>query len=214
MEWVVYKISRSDGKIYIGKTSVERYKKRMYDHKRSKRFINYEFKVEILYKTLCHDNVLEKEKQFIESFDSYHNGLNESIDGSGNHLALNFTTLGVKFSEETKQKISQKAKGNRRALGLVHSEETKKIWSEKRKGKVWSKKFSVTQIRTLMTDFKVFPVSEISTSKNGRPLSHLRNFCNKNAKKYNMSNKTMENILSGKTIAWEHLYKEILDTKS
>lgn len=214
MEWVVYRLIREDGKIYIGKTNTDRYNKRMYDHKRSKRFKGYIFNSEIIYRSEDHDDVLEKEKYFVEYFDSYKNGLNKSKDGSGNHNSPNFTNMGLKHKEESRQKIRLKAIGNKRALGLKHSVQTKEKWSEKRKGKVWSKKFNDEHIRNLMNHFKITPISETTISKNGKPLTHLKKFCNDNAKKYNMSNKTMENILLGKTIAWEHLYKEILDMKS
>jgi hypothetical protein len=212
--WVVYKIKRSDGLQYIGKTNTNRLKKRMYDHGRSERFKNYAFNYEILFETEDHDLVKLKEKYFIEIYDTYHSGLNRSIDGSGNHNAPNFTTLGIKFSEETKEKIRKKAIGNQRTKGLRHSEETKKRWSELRKGKVWSKKIDESIVRDLMVEFKNTPIQETTISKNGKPLSHLRNFCNKNAEKYKMSSANIKKILSGKTLVWEQIYKEILDTKS
>lgn len=212
--WVVYKITRSDGLEYIGKTSYSRLHKRMYDHSRSKRFKNYNFNYDILFECESHDIVLEKEKIFIEKYNTFYGGLNNSIDGSGNHLSSSFTTLGLKFSEETKNKIRKKAMGNKRSKGFRHSNETKQKLSELRKGKVWSRKFKEHEIRALMIEFKETPIKEERISKNGRRLSHLQIFCNENSEKYNMSSANMKKILSGKTLAWEHLYKEILDTKS
>lgn len=213
-KWLVYKIDRSDGLSYIGKTSYKRLNKRMYDHSRSSRFTDYDFIYEILFESDDHNVILKKEKEFIEIYDTYHNGLNESIDGSGNHNAPNFTTLGMKFSSETREKISKKAIGNQRTKGMKHSEENKINWSKKRKGKVWSKKFNEEIIKELMLEYKQKPLQETKISKNGKPLNHLQKFCNDNAEKYNMSSANMRKILSGKTIAWKHLYNEILDTKS
>jgi hypothetical protein len=210
---VVYKITRSDNEIYVGKTSKKRLNKRMYDHRRSKRFIGHTFSYEIVFESSSHNEILLQEKQFIQKYDSFSKGLNNSIDGSGNHNSPKFTTLGLKFSDETRKKISQKAKGNKRALGLKHKKETKEKWSDIRKGKVWSKKFDESHIRNLLITFKNAPKMQTTTSKNGRPLTHIRNFCITNAHFFNMSPKTMHNILSGKTIAWDQVYKEILDTK-
>ena len=213
MEWIVYKLTRSDEKIYIGKTSKKKLQKRLYDHKNSERFKGFEFSYEILFESDSHDEILKQEKLFVEKYNSFYEGLNNSIDGAGNHNSPNFTTLGLKFSEETREKIRQKALGNKRTLGFKHKKETKENWSKLRKGKVWSKKFEETVIKEIMLLFKNTPKTESTISKNGKKLNYIRKFCNETANLYDMSPRTMYNILTGKTIAWELLYKEILDTK-
>jgi hypothetical protein len=218
-KWLVYKIKRSDGLLYIGKTNYNRLKKRMYNHSKSQRFVNYNFEYEILFETVDHKIVLQKEKEYIQIYDTYYNGLNKSIDGSGNHNAPNFHTIGFSFSENSKQKMSHSHKKRFKngaipsMLGKKHSEEVKKEWSMKRKGKVWSKKFNDEIIKKLMLEYKRTPLQKTIISKNGKPLNHLRKFCNEHAEKYNMTSANMKKILSGKTLAWKHLYKEILDMK-
>lgn len=218
-KWVVYKITRSDNMLYIGKTKKSRIKKRMYDHKRTERFKNFDFDYEIIFESDNHNVILEKEKSFIEIYDSYNNGLNKSIDGSGNHNSPNFHTVGFVFSKESKEKMSKSHKerfsnGDVSPMkGKKHSEETRSEWSKKRKGKVWSKKFDQTIVKTLMLDFINTPVKETIKSKNGRNLTHVRKFSIENSEKYNMCSKTIHNILTGKTLVWAQLYKEIIDTK-
>jgi len=192
----------------------------MYDHSKSKRFNGFDFSYEIIFESENHDLVLEKEKEFIKIYDTYYNGLNESLDGSGNHNAPNFTTLGFTFSDKSKKKMSDshrkrfKNGATSPMLGKTHSDEVKKEWSRKRKGRVWSKKFDEETVKSLLIEYKQTPVEDTEISKNGRPLDHLRKFCNKNAKKYNMSSANIRKIILGQTIAWKHLYNEILGTKS
>jgi len=109
MKYIIYKLTRDDGQIYIGTTDNRHIKKRLYDHKRSKRFNKYSFTVEILEENndiTIHD----KEQYYIKKFDSYNNGLNDTIDGKGNHNAPNFTTRGYKFSKESRKRMSISAK--------------------------------------------------------------------------------------------------------
>lgn len=96
-EGVVYKITREDFKEYIG-TSLN-FKNRLFQHRISERFSEYGIlDYEILYRGNYY-NCLKLEPYFIEKFDTFHSGLNNSIDGKGNHLSPNFTTLGYKYTD-------------------------------------------------------------------------------------------------------------------
>ena len=55
---------------------------------------------------------------------------------------LSKINLGRKHSKETKEKISDSAKGNSNMKGKKHSEETKKCMAEQRKGKRKKVKYS------------------------------------------------------------------------
>ena len=139
MEYIVYLIIRSDNKLYVGSTNRNRIKKRMYEHSISKRFKGYEWKIKELYSTSNIEDCYEKEEQFIKKYDTFHNGLNESINGRGNNLSKNFTTLGFKFSDDSKKKMSETRKrklasGEIKPNGPTWSNHQKKQFSKQRKG--------------------------------------------------------------------------------
>lgn len=73
------------------------------------------------------DSLITREQHYIDLFDSYKNGYN-STPNAGNNL-------GMKHSDETKDKLRQLSTGNKNMLGKKHTEETKNIIREKLKGK-------------------------------------------------------------------------------
>lgn len=75
----------------------------------------------------CEESLLDdREIFYIEKYDSFNNGYNQTIGGSG--------TRGYKLSEETKQKLSEARKGEKHPMyGKHHSEETRKKISEANK---------------------------------------------------------------------------------
>lgn len=106
---VVYKLTRTDMKEYIG--TALNFKQRLSQHLNSERFSgeNKIFDWEFLYEGDYYDCLL-LESYFIQKYNTFFDGLNETIDGKGNHLSPNFTTLGYKYTEEQKQKISDSHK--------------------------------------------------------------------------------------------------------
>jgi len=139
MKGYVYLITRSDNQKYVGITYD--IPKRMYAHKKSKRFEIGIKNIEVLEECLTYEEAEKLEPMYIEKYDTFYNGLNGSVDGKGNHLAPNFTTKGYKFSDESRQKMkenhwSTKMK-NTWTTNTVYSEETRKKWSETRKGICW-----------------------------------------------------------------------------
>jgi group I intron endonuclease len=70
--------------------------------------------------------LLIREQYYIDLFDSYKNGYN-SVQNAGNNL-------GMKHSDETKEILRNKSKGNKNMLNKKHTDETKKKISDKLKG--------------------------------------------------------------------------------
>jgi predicted GIY-YIG superfamily endonuclease len=204
--FLVYKITRSDGKIYIGTTIKDRLKNRLSQHKNSSRFKNYDFKFEILEESNCKDYIYKKEEYYIKHFDSYNNGLNESINGKGNHLSDNFTTLNYTYSKESKLKMSISAQKRVERIGAPftnkkHTKKTKLKLSKIRKGKIHSTKTSNKIYDELREKFEMEkPFIEKYKSKNGKLISKERIFAKQVCKKYNLSTNHIVNILNKKTL--------------
>ena len=139
MENVVYLITRTDGQKYVGITC--EFKKRMSVHKKTKRFEQGIESIDILAECETYEEAEKLEPMYIKEYNTYYNGLNESINGKGNHLAPDFTTKGYKFTEEQKQNMKDnhwsKRMQNTWTKTGIHSEEQRQQWSEKRKGKSW-----------------------------------------------------------------------------
>ena len=74
----------------------------------------------------------EKEKYYIEYFDSYKNGYNLTVGGEG--------TQGRLLTEEEKKRKSEEMKGEKNHFyGKQHSQETKKLLSKRASEKVGQK---------------------------------------------------------------------------
>lgn len=137
----VYKITNKiNGKIYIGITnqgSGTRYRHHWYEarigepspiHRAMAKYGEANFTLEIIdFANTC-DELKEKEKFYIKKFNSMDRSIGYNLTEGGDG------TFGRLHSEETKEKIRQKA------LGRKVSEEAKKRMSESRKGKCSDKK--------------------------------------------------------------------------
>lgn len=216
--YCVYCITRDDGQKYIGKA--KNIKNRILAHKKSKRFFDYNIEYEILFFSEDHDLICDAEEFYINYFDSFHNGLNLTKDGSGNNYTNKFTTKGFKFSQKSKNKMklnhySKKENYKPSMLGRKHSEETKRKFSKSRKGKVSSKKFDEKTIEEILNLYKSKPFIEIANKKrkNGKYINYDSAFCIIYAEKYNMSIPNMKKIIKGENIVWKNLYEKILDLK-
>lgn len=132
----VYKITNKiTGKVYIGITNQgagARYRHHWYEarigepspvHRSMAKYGEENFTFEIIEVVDTYDELKEREKYWIKFYDSMNRekGYNLTEGGDG--------TFGRLHSEETKEKIRQKA------IGRKASEETKKKMSEQRKGK-------------------------------------------------------------------------------
>ena len=132
----VYKITNKvTNKIYIGITnqgSGARYRHHWYEsrigepspiHRSMAKYGEDNFTLEIIDFADTYDELIEKEKYWIKQYNSTDKSIGYNLTEGGDG------TFGRKHSEETKEKIRQKA------LGRKVSEETKKKMSETRLGK-------------------------------------------------------------------------------
>lgn len=92
------------------------------------------FTLEIIDFADTYDELKEKEKYWIKQYNSTDRTIGYNLTEGGDG------TFGKKHSEETKDKIRQKA------IGRKHSEETKKRMSESRTGIVSEKKKSIQNL--------------------------------------------------------------------
>jgi len=221
---VVYKLTRSDGKQYIGKAV--NFKNRLCQHAKSERFKEYSMiKYEILEQCDTHEEALQYEKKYIEQYDTFHNGLNKTKDGSGNHSSPNFTTEGYKFTEKSKRKMSDGAK---RRNQIKHaqfwhnnlSQEEKvnfyKMHSLKTKGKPKSTIIKTEVVSDILISYKnKIELSGVGRKqRNGRFMSYERAFSLHFSNKYKISPRTVINIIENRVHSWKPLYERIIGTKS
>ena len=202
MAHIVYLITREDGLQYVGSTTENRFDKRINEHKYHPRFNKFDFSVEVL-----KDNILTEvdrfrlEKEYIKSFDTYKNGLNETPDGTGRSRSTKFTTLGYNHTEKTKRKISQKLSGkpawNKGKTGYF-SKETLENMSKKRKGVRTYQKLTTSLVRDIRAKFQKFKYTP-TVQRNGRVLSKESAFSKNEAKEYNVSETCIRHIVTNKT---------------
>jgi hypothetical protein len=204
--YLVYKITRDDGMLYIGTTIKDRMNNRLSQHKGTARFKGHKFTFEILEESTSKSYIDMKEEYYINHFDTLNSGLNRSINGKGNHLAPTFTTFGYKYSTESKQKMSESAKKRVQRLGIPwkgkkHSEETIKKLSAKRKGRIFSHKLTQEQYDEIRNTFLLnkenYPTK---IAKNGRSLSPERQYGYAVCKTYGVCCTTIVNILVKKVL--------------
>lgn len=206
MIYLVYKITRDDGKLYIGTTIKDRIKNRISQHKGSERFRGHTFTLEVLEESTSKEYIDMKEVHYINMFDTINKGLNKSIDGKGNHLAPNFTTFGYKYSAKSRKKMSQSAKKRIQMLGVPfkgkkHSEETINRLSKKRKGRIFNHKLSQEQYDKIRKDFDLNKHRySVTISKNGKLLTEERQYAQEVCKEYGVSCKMIQNILQKKVL--------------
>lgn len=118
----------------------------MADHRRSKRFKNSDFSIEILMESTDRTKIELAETQYILQYNTYDNGLNSTKCGKGyGHDSPKFTTVGYVFPDESRKKMSESAKLRCKRDGFDKmSERSKTNWDNpeyrksqegKRKGK-------------------------------------------------------------------------------
>ncbi len=140
---IIYKYTSPSGKVYIGQTIDEKkrrkefrnlnikYAGRKINHARKKYGPeNFEYEVLERYRfrvmERARKKLNEREKYFIELYDSYRHGYNSDTGG--------WDASGFTWSEETKAEFRKKKKGKPNPfLGKHHTDETRAILSEKAK---------------------------------------------------------------------------------
>lgn len=213
---------RSDSQLYVGITMKKRMKQRFGDHKRSKRFKDCGFDYQILEESTDRSYIEKQEEYYINKYDTYQNGLNESPQGKGwGHNSSNFTTLGYVYSEESRKKMSESAKKRAEREGFnLRSKRSKENWknpnyiskqSEVRKGKrLRPLKISdetVAEIRSLYEQEKVeieqqlVSINKERKEKNSgwKPLTVHSEFAKKYCDHYNVSKNFIVGVVLWKT---------------
>jgi group I intron endonuclease len=133
----IYKvINLINDKCYIGQTQntvEERWKEHIYDsqfkdfkfYRAIRKYGSENFKVEVLEEVSTTQELNEREKFWIQYYDSYKNGYNSTLGGEDN--PMNY--------QENRDKVGKSKIGNKNWLGKVHTEETKQKMSEIAKGR-------------------------------------------------------------------------------
>jgi hypothetical protein len=194
----------------------------MGDHKRSLRFKDDGFDVEVLEESTDRGYIEAREEYWISKLDTYENGLNESWSGKGwGHRSPNFTTLGYVYSEESRKKMSDSAKERARREGSeARAERSRALYRdpEYRAKQVAAKKGKrlrppkitdeqVFEIRALYESQKEEIEKEVSLLNEERykknpswkPSLPHSYFAKKYATKYNATPKYLSDILLWKT---------------
>ncbi len=204
MRFYIYLITRDDGQLYVGTTNSKNIKSRMYGHKRSDKFIDHEFSYKILVESED-DKIHDLEEFYIKKYNSFYDGLNESIDGKGNHLASNFTTKGYKFSDASRKKMSETRKrlikeGKVKLPIFIWTKKRRKEISQKRKGKINHIKFSDSLLRDIRKLYLSKPNLKYNfICGNGKLLTYERAFAKKYSEKFNMTSNFLYKFLIKKT---------------
>lgn len=223
----VYMITRSDGLKYIGiTTDVGR---RLREHRKTKRFESGISSCEVLAECLTYSEAENLEEEFILAHNTYVNGLNMTRTGKGKSDTEKFNTYGHRYSDESRQKMSDrhwsKRGGKSWNAGVTgaFSEETKKKWSVIRSGKCWGKRavdpttakeiqdafeadsinFEPEFLKSLVKKSQASDIDNLQLdeliSSNGRPLTKIAIYSYYFANKYNVTPAAIRNIITGKT---------------
>tara|TARA_R110000782_G_scaffold33221_10_gene80389 strand:- start:743 stop:1360 length:618 start_codon:yes stop_codon:yes gene_type:complete len=102
----------------------------MAGHKRSDIFKDDAFVMTILFESSDRSAVELMEEKYIEEYDTFNSGLNETKSGKGfGHNSPKFTTLGFEYSDESKSRMSSSAKERAIREGSeIRSEISRKGW--------------------------------------------------------------------------------------
>jgi len=197
-------------------------KQRFGDHKRSKRFKDCGFDYQILEESADRSYIERQEEHYINKYDTYQNGLNESPQGKGwGHNSSNFTTLGYVFSDESRQKMSLAAKKRaQREDPRLRSTRSKNNWlnpvyakkqsdarKEKRLRPLKVSDENVAEIRALYEQEKhqiekqLIVINEERKRKNAgwKPLKVHSEFAKKYCNKYNVTKNFIVGVVLWKT---------------
>jgi len=151
---IIYKLTSPSNNSYIGLTEKElshrlnqhcneaKYKKTMLNKALSKYPID-QWNIEILEECENRDQLIEKEKYYINEFDTYNNGYNMTLGGDGvdpetaSKLRSEYfeSDEGKEWKRELSKRLKENNINNGQWKGKKHTEESKKKNSEAHKGK-------------------------------------------------------------------------------
>lgn len=192
----IYKLTDTNDELYIGYTS--KVENRLRSHK-SKRDVK---SFDIIYQSKDKEHILDMEETFISEYDSYNNGLNKTKNGKG-IFGVRYDTSGFKFSKESKQLMSRKAKERIKRLGsptqgIGHSKKTKKLFSKQRNGIVLFNKLQPIDIVYIKKLYKLKPELNLD-SKESLYKKRSGAFCKLFSKQYNVSTTIIHSIINHKS---------------
>lgn len=137
---IIYKVTSSSGKSYIGQTIqdfsnrksahyIRAHTKNLADYKFAKAIRKYGDALEwiIIYSNIPIHQLANMERWCIGNYNTFNRGYNSTEGGAGQ--------IGRPVSDITKKKISEALKGNKNWLGKRHSSQSKKKMSDAKKGK-------------------------------------------------------------------------------
>jgi predicted GIY-YIG superfamily endonuclease len=161
---VVYKLTRTDGLQYIGISC--QFDKRYHAHKKSKRFEQGILDVEILFEG-TYAECEELESEYIKKYDTFNSGLNSTPHCKGCNPDVEnspWMTLGKKHTNETKEKMKANhwsKTGKYDPTGRKFSEESKQKMSDTRKGKLlYETKFNADAKRNLRLEYDALIITK------------------------------------------------------
>lgn len=194
MEYYVYRLTRaSDGKQYIGTTDNRNLRRRMSAHRKSTRFRDSSFVMEILLTDVTPDVFLREEEMIVLHQTFYPHGLNLTISGKGYfHDSIKWSTRGYKFSEVSRQRMRDAWKRRTQHRGWHHTAERKQQWSQTRRGRPipQNRKLNSEQeqyLKSLYTTHPTLPGVGKKHPSNGIVLTYQRAFVNHYAPQFNMT---------------------------
>jgi Terminase RNaseH-like domain len=187
----VYMITREDGLSYIG-TSVD-VPRRVREHERTARFSDGISAIQELFVSADYDACLEAERALIRDYDTHESGLNLTPTGGALHHGEKFSTLGHRFSSDSRAKMSQSAKRRTNRPSWVPSPETRLKWSRMRRGKCHARKIDPCIVWKDFLSIKHTLIPR--TARNGRTLSQERLFAKKFSYQYGMTPNGIVRIL-------------------
>jgi predicted GIY-YIG superfamily endonuclease len=221
----VYKITRTDGLEYIGITI--NLNKRINEHLKTSRFDSGILKFEVLDQTEDYQHALKLEEEYITKFNTYENGLNLTPNGGKLGDDGKFNTFGMKFSEDTKDKMCRnhwsktgsynqsgrklaeqtKSKIRDKQIGRCHAKDQRKITEEQARDIVDAYnhdtlKFTSDYVRRFVTTsqkpiVETLNFSELK-SQNGKFITREKLYAEYFAELFNVSTNTIRAILNGK----------------
>ena len=179
---------------------------------RSRRFREYKLSGVVLLFEGGYDECDAMEEYYINEYDTFKNGLNLTNRGKGKNLSNKFNTLGYKFSESSRKKMSQSAKERTdRLRGYKPSNSTRDIWKKQRKGKYFGERKIDSTL--LIKEWEEFSPTEDDMNnliyktidgksyyRNGREFNHyngkLQLFKSIKSKELNVSKQAIGNVIN------------------
>ena len=219
----IYLLTRkSDGQQYVGITIEDRIHNRMSQHRCTDRFREDDFTAQVIYESYDRKEVENLEEHYINKYDTFYNGLNNTKGGKGyGHNDPKFTTLGYEFTDEQKKNMSKSGKLRAEKEGFaVRSKRSKefmmdgripqKLSKERKNKRMAPPKISDEDVQKIrkrfhsMEDYLVSKTNEVNEYRESRNPSWKKTnkervFSHQFSEEYGVTPTTLYGIVSYKT---------------